>query len=135
VLKRLKSELAEALPNANEVPIFSQLEQLPWLGAIIQEILRLHPGVVSRLPRVSPDEPVVYRNKNTGKDYVVPAGTSMNMTTKVLHMSPEVFVDPYDFRPERWIENPRLDRFLIAFARGTRNCLGQDTLLERICLL
>jgi cytochrome P450 len=39
-------------------------------------------------------------------------------------MNPDVFDDPYAFRPQRWIDNPRLDRAFIGFARGTRNCIG-----------
>ena len=123
-LKKLKTELAEAFPDPNTVPTYAQVERLPYLGAVIQECLRVHPGVVSRLPRVSPEVPVVYKNKKDGKNYVIPAGTPMSMTTLIMHMNSDAFANPREFRPERWIENPRLDRYLIAFARGTRNCIG-----------
>lgn len=123
-LAKLRAELIAALPDPHIIPTYSQVESLPYLGAVVQEILRVHPSVVSRLPRVSPDEDVVYKNPKTGKEYVIPAGASMNMTTWVLHTSSEKFDEPFAFRPERWIENPRLDRYLIAFAKGTRNCLG-----------
>ncbi|KAF2843056.1 cytochrome P450 [Patellaria atrata CBS 101060] len=125
-LKKLRAELVAAIHEPKVVPTYSQVEALPYLGAVVQEILRLHPSVVSRLPRVSPYEDVVYKNSQTGEDYNIPAGTSMNMTTWVLHTNPEVFQDPFEFIPERWIENPRLDKSLIAFAKGTRNCLGMN---------
>jgi cytochrome P450 len=41
-----------------------------------------------------------------------------------MHYDPSIFPSPTTFRPERWIENPRLDKYLIAFARGSRQCIG-----------
>lgn len=91
---------------------------------MVNEILRVHPGVVNRLGRVAPDREIVYQHPETGKKMVIPRGTSVNMNPAILHMNESVFPDPYAFRPERWVENPRLDRYLLAFAKGTRNCLG-----------
>ncbi|KAI9148341.1 N-acetyltryptophan 6-hydroxylase ivoC [Paramyrothecium foliicola] len=126
ILRRAKAELAEAIPQAGQIPAFAQLENLPYFGAVVQEVLRVHPGIVSRLPRVSPEIPIEYINKRNGKRYVIPAGTPTNMTIQIAHMNPEAFEDPYTFRPERWLENPRLDRAFIGFARGTRNCIGMN---------
>lgn len=124
VFHKVKAEITAALPDPEEVPSFAKVEKLPYLSAIIQETVRLHPGVVSRLPRVSPDVPIVYHDKRGGKEYVLPSGTSTNMTTQIAHMNPEAFEDPHEFRPQRWIDNPRLDKGCIGFARGTRNCIG-----------
>jgi len=41
-----------------------------------------------------------------------------------MHYNLSIFPSPTSFRPERWIENPRLDKYLIAFARGSRQCIG-----------
>ncbi|EQB51421.1 hypothetical protein CGLO_09036 [Colletotrichum gloeosporioides Cg-14] len=126
VFHKVKAEIIAALPDPEEVPSFAKVEKLPYLSAIIQETVRLHPGVVSRLPRVSPDVPIVYHDKGKGKQYVLPPGTSTNMTTQIAHMNPEAFEDPHEFRPQRWIDNPRLDKGFIGFARGTRNCIGMN---------
>ena len=44
-------------------------------------------------------------------------------------MDPTLFVDPTDFCPGRWLDaasrNENLERWLMPFSRGTRNCLGQ----------
>jgi len=29
-----------------------------------------------------------------------------------------------EFRPQRWVENPSLDKYLVPFSRGTRQCVG-----------
>lgn len=43
-------------------------------------------------------------------------------------MDPTVFPEPTEFRPERWIEakqkNTRLDRYMVSFGRGSRQCVG-----------
>jgi tryptophan synthase beta subunit len=42
-----------------------------------------------------------------------------------MQYSPEVFgTDYYEFRPQRWMDDAKLNRAFIAFARGTRNCIG-----------
>ncbi|KAK0635458.1 cytochrome P450 [Bombardia bombarda] len=128
---KVKAEVIAAIPDASQIPSFSQVESLPYLNAFIQETIRVHPGVVSRLPRVSPDLPIVYKVKNgknsrNGAEYFIPAGTSLNMTAQISHMNPDIFQDPYEFRPQRWIDDPRLDRAFIGFARGTRNCIGMN---------
>lgn len=42
----------------------------------------------------------------------------------LLHTDPTIYPEPFEFRPERWLDNPRLLRNLFAFGRGSRNCLG-----------
>jgi cytochrome P450 len=122
--QRVKTEVENAVPDRSEIPSYSQLETLPFLHAVMQEVLRVHPGIVSRMPRVSPQQPIVYTDKRRGATYVLPPGTPTTMTCQIAHMNPDVFDDPYAFRPQRWIDNPRLDRAFIGFARGTRNCIG-----------
>lgn len=46
------------------------------------------------------------------------------MTAPLIHMDPNIFPEPNEFLPERWLENPRLDRYLFSFSKGARICLG-----------
>jgi cytochrome P450 len=46
------------------------------------------------------------------------------MTSVLIHHDESIFPDSHEFRPERWIENPRLDRYLVSFSKGSRQCLG-----------
>ena len=123
-LQKVKDELATAIPDKNRVPSYSEVENLPHFNACIQEILRLHPGVLSRMPRVSPEVDIVYNDTRSGTTYVIPPGTSTSMSTYITHTNPDVFEDPYEYRPQRWIDNPKLSRSFIAFSRGSRNCVG-----------
>lgn len=125
-LAKLKTELAEAMPDPNSLPTCATVENLPYLSAVVQETLRLHPPASFRSQRVSPDEPVVYRSRDGEVEWRIPPGTPMSMSIYLIHMDPAIFQNPYEWRPERWIEDPRLDRYLLAFSRGSRMCLGYD---------
>lgn len=124
VCKKLKAELATLPRTADEIPPLTEVENLAYLGAVIQESIRVHPGVMSRQMRVSPEVPIIYNDKRKGKTYSVPPGTVYSMSPVDVHMNPDYHEDPYEFRPERWLENPSLGKYFLGFGKGSRNCLG-----------
>ncbi|OKL56835.1 hypothetical protein UA08_07929 [Talaromyces atroroseus] len=124
LLSQLKQELSENIPERNTQLPLPQLEQLPYLTAVIQEALRLSYGVVTRLQRISPDVPLFFTDEKSGKKWIIPAKTPVSMTSVLIHHDENIFPNSHEFRPERWIENPRLDKYLVAFSKGTRQCLG-----------
>lgn len=121
VYKKLVSELDFAIPDPTRVPPLLELEKLPYLTCVIMEVLRLANGVAKRLTRSQPDNALQYG------DYVIPPGTRVGMTAILLHENPEIFPDPYEFRPERWEgeKGQQLQKYLVVFNRGNRNCIGQ----------
>ena len=76
ILKKLKTELAEAIPDVETLPESTRIETLPYLTAVIQEGIRLHPGASLRQERVAPDEDLLYENTKSGKKYVIERGVS-----------------------------------------------------------
>lgn len=46
------------------------------------------------------------------------------MTIPLVHLNQDLFPEPSQFQPQRWIENPQLNRYLVAFSRGPRACIG-----------
>ncbi|KAH8705225.1 putative cytochrome P450 [Talaromyces proteolyticus] len=118
ILRKLRTEL-ESLPA--ETPMLPQLEKLPYLTAVICEGLRLNVGVMSRSPRIA-HEVIRY------KEWSIPSGTPVSESTYFVLQDPEIFPNPEEFIPERWIEAQqsgfRLDRFLVCFSKGSRACLG-----------
>ena len=52
----------------------------------------------------------------------VPVG----MSTPWIHLNPKIFPDPLSFQPERFLDNPRLKRYLMSFSQGSRQCLGMQ---------
>jgi cytochrome P450 len=116
ILATAKSELTSAISDPTAIPTFAQLDGLAFFNAVITETIRLHPGVVNRQRRYSP-EPIVYRDVQRGTEYVIPAGVTYGMTLTILHRTAEVFTDPGAFSPQRWVENAKL-------SRGPRGCIG-----------
>ena len=126
ILRKLKAELNAEIPDASTLPTFKQVESLPYLTAVVQEGLRMHTGASARQQRVAPDEDLIYTDSEAAKKWTIPAGTPVSMTPTLTQTLPQYFPDPNTFRPERWIENPRLDRYLLTFSRGSRICLGMN---------
>ncbi|KAL4791866.1 putative cytochrome P450 [Aspergillus venezuelensis] len=125
IQERLTGELREVMegyPDPDTMPTWQVLERLPYLHAIVREGLRLSPGVMRRLPRVSPDAVLQY------KQWTIPAGTPVGMAAYSQHMDPSVYEDPFTFKPERWLGNvdPRMNRNWVPFSRGSRNCVGMN---------
>lgn len=122
ILRKLKAELEAAIPDTSVDPDLATLENLPYLGACIQEAIRLGYGSSARLTNIAPNEVMVL--KSGGKQWEVPPGTPTSMTIILLHHDERIYPDSKTFRPERWLENPRLDKYLYSFGKGTRQCVG-----------
>ncbi|KAG0651719.1 Cytochrome P450 monooxygenase [Hyphodiscus hymeniophilus] len=129
----LVAELVAVLPDRDTTPVLSQLEALPYLTAIIQESLRLSYGVVQRSPRVSPSQVIQY------KGFAIPPGYAVGMDPVHMHHNEGVFPDSYAFQPGRWLGDAaatrRLQRYNVAFSRGTRQCLGMNLAWAEMYLL
>ncbi|KAF2203658.1 cytochrome P450 [Delitschia confertaspora ATCC 74209] len=128
---RLQEELRETMAEWPEhVPTWADLEKLPFLQAIIKESLRLSYGVMHRLPRISPDAAIQY------KDYVIPPGVPVGMSAYLQHSDPKVYPEPDKFIPERWIGdiNPAMNKSYVPFTRGSRNCLGMNLAMAEMSL-
>lgn len=46
------------------------------------------------------------------------------MTAYFVHHDEAIFPNSHEYIPERWIENPRLDKYMVSFTKGTRQCVG-----------
>jgi len=106
------------MPQLNGTMKLQDLEKLPYLTAVIQEGLRITQPLAHRNARVLPYKGLFYR------DAEIPAGTPISMTTYLVHENESIFPEPREFRPERWLHNERLRKYLLAFSRGSRSCLG-----------
>ncbi|EON70045.1 hypothetical protein W97_09313 [Coniosporium apollinis CBS 100218] len=121
-LQRLKSELEMLMPDLCSPVKLRELEQLPYMSAVLSEGLRLSYGVSSRLQRIAPAEELKFH------DWTIPPGTPVGMTSVLMHHNPSIFPNPDTFLPERWLEpapdNRPLDRYLVSFTKGSRQCIG-----------
>ncbi|QLI70047.1 Cytochrome P450 monooxygenase sdnE [Metarhizium brunneum] len=130
VLARLRDELETALPSFGLEPglRLDQVQRLPYLTGVVKESLRLSYGVVGRLQRIWPDEEIVFR------EWIIPRGTPVSMTSYDVHHDEAVFPDSFAFRPERWADDPGLDRYLVSFGKGSRHCVGMNLAMAELYL-
>lgn len=59
-LRRLRDELFAAMPDPDEEVPLAKLENLQYLRAVAKEALRHNIGTSGRLPRIAPDETLVW---------------------------------------------------------------------------
>ena len=125
IFRQLRAELLDAVPVSRNSPPLSVLETLLYLNAVIQEGLRIHSGVCLRQERVAPDEDFFFEEDDDNNvSYVILRGTAIGMTAPLLSRNPNLYPSPNEFRPERYLEDPRLDRYQLTFSRGSRRCIG-----------
>ncbi|XP_044721523.1 cytochrome p450 domain-containing protein [Hirsutella rhossiliensis] len=137
MLERLTAEVSQVVDSSGELPSWTGLEKLPYLGAVIHEGLRLSYGLASRTSRIPTGEDLFYRGEWTPKgrqtsthvEYVIPRGFAIGMSSVITHHDESSFPDSHSFVPERWLDETNqhrkeLDRSLLAFSKGSRGCIG-----------
>jgi cytochrome P450 len=76
--------------------------------------------VPSRTPRIVPEGGLTV--PSTGLH--LPAGSCVTQYVVLLHNDARMFPEPEKFKPERWVGNPGLDKWLLSFSKGDRMCIG-----------
>jgi cytochrome P450 family 135 len=87
-----------------------------YLTATIQETLRLRPVIVIVIRKLT--EPVQLGG------WELPAGASVVPSIHLIHRDPEIYPEPHEFLPERFLDNPPGTYTWIPFGGGIRRCLG-----------
>jgi len=102
---RAMRRLTESLPEGDE-----------YLDATVRETLRARPVIVDVARKTT--EPLRIGG------YELPAGTFIGAATAALHYRPDLFPEPEEFRPERFLDG-RADNYAwIPFGGGVRRCIG-----------
>jgi cytochrome P450 len=114
---RLGAELASVL--GGRLPALDDLPNLPYVGHVVSEALRLYPPAWAIGREVA--EPFDLRG------IWFPKGAQLYFSQWVVHRDARYFDDPEAFRPERWADGlaKRLPRFAyFPFGGGPRACIG-----------
>ncbi|OSD02652.1 cytochrome P450 [Trametes coccinea BRFM310] len=120
-------------PSWTRLPTFSDRDQLPYVNAIVLEVLRWNPAVPLGLAhRLTQDD--VYRG------WHIPKGTVVWANIWSMLQDPAVFSEPQQFRPERFLDKQgrlrQLERHedpsVIGFGFGRRICPGMYFALNSI---
>ena len=119
------SELAWAFERLARTPevtrrLHSEIdagEDDAYLTATVQETLRRRPVIPNAAPRLT-KEPVEIGG------FRYPEGICLIPNAYLIHHDPEIYPDPYAFRPERFLGESPGTYTWIPFGGGRRRCLG-----------
>uniref|UniRef100_A0A7S3CVE0 Cytochrome P450 n=1 Tax=Palpitomonas bilix TaxID=652834 RepID=A0A7S3CVE0_9EUKA len=128
VFAKVREEVDELFKNG--MPNFDAAKDgLQYTLAVLKETLRMYSVV-----------PVVTRQcveTDKFEGFEIPSGVRVVIPMYVVHNRPDIWGDPENFRPDRFLptadgKDPDIDPFAwIPFINGPRNCLGQHfSLLE-----
>jgi cytochrome P450 len=113
VKAKLMAELESLGENADSMAIAS----LPYLTAVASETLRIYPIAPIAAPRISTETVTINGHTFPPNTYLAPAIYSV-------HHRSDLYPDPKEFKPERFLEKQFSSSEFIAFGGGSRRCLG-----------
>ncbi|KAG6918232.1 hypothetical protein DXG01_015825 [Tephrocybe rancida] len=112
----------DCVTERERLPTFDDWERLPYINAIIMEVLRYNTVTPLGLPHgVAKDD--IYEGM------LIPEGSMVCANLWLIFRDPEVFVDPETFNPDRFLgdEGARCREVLnIAWGLGRRSCPGRQ---------
>jgi cytochrome P450 family 6 len=122
VQQKLYDEIVRVLEEEGELN-YSAVNNMKYLDCCIDETLRKYPIVP------------LFRECNEnfqipGSDLVIEKGSSIFLSTFGMHRDPNIFDDPLEFRPERFLNSPQGNGkgkgvIYSPFGTGPRNCIGE----------
>lgn len=114
-MQRVREEVGAALNG--QPPTMEKLPELPYLGAVIDEALRLYP-------------PAHLGSRIAAQDlefqgYTIPKGQRVTYSIYCTQRMAEYWENPATFRPERFLPpNKPVPYSFLPFGGGPRNCIG-----------
>ncbi|KAJ5461825.1 uncharacterized protein N7458_003377 [Penicillium daleae] len=132
IQERLRSEIRAKIPCANSSITYQDLESLPLLNGVCQEVLRLYPTVPATLRESIRDTVIAGIH--------IPKGTRVILCPWAINRAPVFWGDNgEEFLPERWIDKDKNGNLVpnnhggastnfaqITFLHGQRSCIGKD---------
>ncbi|MEC4811959.1 MAG: cytochrome P450 [Scytonema sp. PMC 1069.18] len=117
-LKNVREQLLEELDTLGESPDPMAIAALPYLSAVCNEALRIYPTQVVTFPRLveSPIEVMGYE---------LSPGTITRGCIYLTHQREDLYPQPKQFKPERFLERQYSPYEFLPFGGGARRCPGE----------
>jgi cytochrome P450 len=114
---QVKDKLMQELNCLGDTPNPETITQLPYLGAVCQETLRIHPIALICTPRMVKDTVEIVGHKFTPGTVLVPC-------IHLAHRRAETYPEPEKFKPERFLNQKFSPYEYLPFGGGYRGCIG-----------
>ncbi|OUL19607.1 cytochrome P450 [Nostoc sp. 106C] len=114
----ISEKLLQELHSLGDSPDPMKIFQLPYLTAVCNEAMRIYPVSVMTLPRVV-QEPVELLGHQLEPDTIVVG------CIYLAHRRTDLYPQPEEFRPERFLERQFSPYEFLPFGGGARGCIGQ----------
>ncbi|KAA0042826.1 geraniol 8-hydroxylase-like [Cucumis melo var. makuwa] len=122
---KAKEELMEVIGKGNRIEE-SHMEKLPYLQAIIKEALRMQSSFL--IPRKAESEVII-------SGFTIPKGTQILVNLWASCRDPNLWENPDEFIPERFLESKGKNFEFIPFGNGKRTCPGQGMAMRMLHLI
>ncbi|KAH8998286.1 cytochrome P450 [Lactarius hatsudake] len=117
VQRKAQTEIDQVIGNSR-LPDFSDQDALPYVQAVLKEVLRWHPVTPLGVPHM-------VRVSDIYEGYYIPAGSIIIPNVWGMMHDPAVFAEPDRFYPERWLSADAPAFPNQAFGFGARQCPGR----------
>ncbi|WP_245234043.1 cytochrome P450 [Mycobacterium sp. PS03-16] len=104
----------------------TDIAALPFLGAVIKEVLRMHPPVPIVLRRLTAPLSVGGR--------IHPAGQVVGVALYALHFNPQIWAEPHRFDPDRFLRFRPSPFEYAPFGGGYRRCIGASFAITELAV-
>jgi cytochrome P450 len=116
-LPSVRQKLIQELDSLGDNPDPGTIFRLPYLNAVCCETLRIYPVGMLTFPRVV-REPVSLMG------YKLDPGTQVIGSIYLTHRREDIYPQPEQFRPERFLERQFSPYEYLPFGGGVRRCIG-----------
>ncbi|KAI0367526.1 cytochrome P450 sterol C22-desaturase [Pilatotrama ljubarskyi] len=133
IFAKVRAEQDRVRAGDYERPItLEMLDEMPYLRAFVRETLRVKPPVTMVPYKTTKAFPL-------SDDYTVPAGSMVIPSFYNSLHDPEVYPDPEELVPERWLDpngsaNQNPKNYLV-FGSGPHKCIGLEYAMMNIALV
>jgi cytochrome P450 len=116
-LPEVRDKLLEELNTLGESPDPMSIASLPYLNNVCNEALRIYPTQLFTFPRLV-ESPVEVMG------YEFDPGTILIGNIYSTHQREDIYTQPKQFKPERFIERQYSSFEFLPFGGGARSCIG-----------
>ncbi|RXW22173.1 hypothetical protein EST38_g3678 [Candolleomyces aberdarensis] len=132
VQKKAQTEI-DSIVGLDRLPMSDDIKNLPYVHAILKELNRWFTALPLGLPHSNIED-------DEYDGYFIPKGTVILSNNWAMMHDPEVFDRPFEFIPERYLKEGKVDGSVpdvetVTFGHGRRVCPGRDFSKDAMILL